>query len=139
MSKVDAERSSPQQLWRSIDVLMGRGHAPISSAVDADKIHRFFDEKVAGVRAATADAPAPSFSTAPPGCSMSDFGLLTVVDIITAVRALPDKQCSSDPLPTSLLKENIEVLAPFLVEFFNRSLAFGVFPAPFKAHTLRRC
>ena len=41
--KVDAERSSPQQLWRSIDVLMGHGHAPISSAVDADKIHRFFD------------------------------------------------------------------------------------------------
>jgi hypothetical protein len=48
---------------------------------------------------------------------MSDFGLLTVVDVITAVRALPDKQCLSDPLPTSLLKENIEVLAPFLVDF----------------------
>ena len=91
-SKVDAERSSPQPLWCSIDVLMGRGNAPTSSAVDADKIHRFFDEKVAGVRAATADTPAPSFSIAPSGCSMSDFGLLTVVDVFTAVRALPDKQ-----------------------------------------------
>ena len=88
-----------------IDVLMGRGHTPTSSAVDADKIHRFFDEEVAGVRAATADAPAPSFSTAPPDCSMSDFGLLTVVDVITAVRALPDKQFLSDPQPTSLLKD----------------------------------
>ena len=68
---MDAERSSPQQLLRSIDVLMGREHALTSSAVDADKIHRFFDEKMAGVRMATADAPAPSFSTAPPGCSMS--------------------------------------------------------------------
>ena len=72
---MDAERSSPQQLWRSIEVLMGRRHAPTSSAVDSDKIHRFFDENVAGVRAATADAPAPSFLTALPGCSMPDFGL----------------------------------------------------------------
>ena len=47
-SKVYDEHSSPQQLWHSIDVLMGRGHAPTSFAVDADKIHRFFDKKVAG-------------------------------------------------------------------------------------------
>jgi hypothetical protein len=132
-SKVDAERSTPRQLWRSIDVLMGRGHAPTPPAVDADDIHRFFDEKVAGVRASTADAPTPSFSTVPPGCSLTDFKLLAVDDVIAAVRALPDKQCSSDPLPTSLLKENIEVLAPFLVVLFNRSLALGVFPTPFKA------
>jgi len=70
---VDAEGSSPQQLWRLIDILMGRGHAPTSSIVDANKIHRFFDEKMAGFRVVTADAPSPSFSSAPPGCSISDF------------------------------------------------------------------
>jgi len=48
------------------------------------------------------------------------------------VRALPDKQCSLDPMPTSLLKEHIDLLAPFLVELFNRSLSLGVFPASFK-------
>ena len=49
-SKVEAERSSPRQLWRSIDALMGRGRAPMSAAVGAVDIHRFFDDKVAGVR-----------------------------------------------------------------------------------------
>jgi len=48
---------------------------------------------------------------------------------------LPDKQCLSDLLPTSLLKKNIEV--PFVADFFNSSLAFGAFPAPFKASYIR--
>ena len=28
MQKVDAQKSSPRQLWRSIDILLGRGSAP---------------------------------------------------------------------------------------------------------------
>lgn len=67
-SKVEAERSSPRQLWRSIDALMGRGRAPMSAAVGAVDIHRFFDDKVAGVRTATNGAPPPTFTTVPPGC-----------------------------------------------------------------------
>jgi len=102
-AKVDAERSSPQQLWQSIDALMGRGHRP-----------------------------APSFSSAPPGCSFPGCITLDVNDVIAAVRALPDKQCSLDTMPTSLLEEHINLLAPFLVELFNHSLALGVFPASFK-------
>jgi len=101
------------------------------SACSADELHRFFDEKVAGARRATADAPAttPSFSSAPPGCSFPGFITLDVNDVITAV---PDKQCLLDPMPTSLLKEYIDLLAPFLVELFNRSLSLSVFPASFK-------
>jgi len=56
-STVEADRSSTLQLCRSIDQLMGRGHAPVSAAVGALELHQFFDEKVAGVRASTADAP----------------------------------------------------------------------------------
>jgi hypothetical protein len=48
-SKVAAEHSTPRQLWRSIDALMGHGRAPTPSAVDADGLHRFFDEKVAAI------------------------------------------------------------------------------------------
>jgi len=131
-AKVDAERLSPQQIWQSIDALMGRGHSPASSACRGDELRRFFDEKVAGVRRATADAPAPSFSSALPGCSFPGFITLDVNDVIAAVRALPDKQFSLDPMPTSLLKEHIDLLTPFLVELFNRLLSLGVFPASFK-------
>ena len=49
------------------------------------------------------------------------------------VRTLPDKQCASDPLLTSLLKENVDILAPFLVELFNRCLSSGSVPSLFKS------
>jgi hypothetical protein len=39
----------------------------------------------------------------------------------------------SDPLPTRLLKDNVDVLAPFLVELMNRSLVLGVVPSVFKS------
>jgi len=106
---------------------MGRGHPRASSACSADELHRFFDEKVAGVRRAPADALAPSFSSAPPGCSFSGFITLDVNDVIAAERALPDKQCSLYPTPNSRLKEHIDLLAPFSVELFNRSLSLASF------------
>ena len=58
--------------------------------------------KPAGVRATTANAPPPSYSTVPPGCSLHAFLPLAVDDVVAAVRALPDKQSADDPLPTYL-------------------------------------
>ena len=133
-TNIDAERSTPRRLWQSIDTLVGRGHVPLSSSVDARDLHKFFDAKVAGVRASTADAPLPSFTAAQPGCTMSVFQTLRVDDIVTAVRWLPDKQYDSDPIPiTRLMKDNIELLAPFIIELCNRSLSSGVVPTPFKS------
>ena len=67
-TKINAERSVPRRLWQSIDELMGRGHVPQSTSVDAHQLHRFFDDKVAGVRNSTTGAPPPSLTSAPPGC-----------------------------------------------------------------------
>ena len=67
------------------------------------------------------------------GCVLRVFRPLSVIDVVAAVRVLPDKQCLSDPLPTKLLKDNVDVLATFLVELFNRSLALGVVPSIYKS------
>ena len=64
---------------------------------------------------------------------LQEFTRVTADDIIAAVRALPCKQCASDPLPTSLLTGNVVTLAPFLVELFNRCLTDGVVPMNFKS------
>ena len=48
------------------------------------------------------------------------------------LRDLPGKFSAADPLPTSTLKQAVDLLAPFIVEVFNRSLARGHFPAGFK-------
>jgi len=54
-------------------------------------------------------------------------------EVTAAVRALPDKSCALDPLPTAQLKAVVDIIAPFLAELFNRSLASGFVPEVFKA------
>jgi len=81
-------------------------------------MHRFFYVEVAGVRAPTSDAPPPSFTAVPLGCVLRVLRPLSVIDVMAAVHALPDKQCLSDPLPTKLIKDNIDVRMPFL-KLFN--------------------
>ena len=54
-------------------------------------------------------------------------------DVVTLIKALPDKQSASDPLPTWLLKRSADLLAPFLCQLFNRSLQRGSVPSSFKA------
>jgi len=100
--RVDVENTQPQphRLWRSFDQLLGRGRTP-PAEIDASALHQFFDDKVAGVRAATAGAAAPQFTAAPVGCELR---LFTPAEVIQMVRALPDKQCSTDPMPTRLLR-----------------------------------
>jgi len=68
-ARVAADQSQPRRLWRSFDQLLGKGRAPPTS-IDASVLHQFFDDKVAGVRAATADAAAPQYTAAPVGCEL---------------------------------------------------------------------
>ena len=72
-------------------------------------------------------------SSAPSGCMFVNFRSLTVDDVTAAIRLLPDKQYTSDSIPTRLLKDCADVIAPFLVELYNKSLQSGSVPALFKA------
>ena len=64
---IEDNRSNPRRLWQTFDNLLGR-HPTQTSNVDADVLHTYFDEKVAGVRAATDGADSPSFLSAPATC-----------------------------------------------------------------------
>jgi hypothetical protein len=39
---------------------------------------------------------------------------------------------TADPMPTSVVKQLVDLVASFIVELFTRSLAAGHFPAGFK-------
>jgi len=61
-----------------------------------------------------------------------EFCTLSVDDVISSVRRLPDKSSAADPIATFVLKEIIDLIAPFITELFNRSLATGHFLGRFK-------
>ena len=91
----------------------------------------FFIDKVAAIRAGTADAPDPSFTAVRSGVSLSSFSVILVSDV-TGIVNLPDKSSAADRLPVPVLKQVATDIAPFLTELFNRSLAVGHFPLVFK-------
>ena len=41
-SKLEADQSDPGKLWRSVDVLLGRGRIPASSHIEVETFNRFF-------------------------------------------------------------------------------------------------
>ena len=65
------------------------------TTVDANDLHRCFDDKIAGVRASTANAPPPYFVPAPSNCDLSAFRVLKTDDIVVIIRKLPNKQCAT--------------------------------------------
>jgi hypothetical protein len=99
---VSSQQKSPHTLWNTINNLLGRGRVPPHGAIGADVFHRFLDEKAEAVRASTAGAPAPTFSMT--AASLPVFQPVSFIDVIDAIRRLPDKCCASDPVPTYPLK-----------------------------------
>ena len=130
-AKIDTEKSSLRQLWRSVDALLGRGRVPPVDAISAEQFHRFFDDKVASVRSSTAGAPPPLFQSTSVVASFQYFKPVIMVmitgyhgyvimvhasyNMVAVVRVLPDKRCNaSDPLLTNPLKAVVDIIAPFL-------------------------
>jgi len=91
MAKIDPERSTPRQLWYSIDTLMGRQHVRCTLPSPPTIFYWLFDSKVAALRTSTSDDPPSSFSAAPLDCVLRAFRPLTVADVVAAVRLLHDK------------------------------------------------
>jgi len=130
---IAANQSSPRQLWRSVDLLLGRGRPPASNDISVDQFHKFFVEKVEGVRAATSSGQPPTFAAARGSSSLTDFTRVTVDDVTSAIHRLPDKSCAADALPTPQLKLVADLIAPYLTELFNRSMSSATVPDVFKS------
>ena len=60
------------------------------------------------------------------------FQPLSEDDVRKLIKKSPNKQCSSDPIPTWLLKECLDSLLPISTLFVNESLQIGYFPEEWK-------
>ena len=56
--------------------------------------------------------------------------------VIASIKHLPDKSSTRDPIPISLLKRCVYILAPFITHIFNTSLTSGVFPTSWKCASI---
>ena len=63
-----------------------------------------------------------------PHCRLSVFEPTCVTEIKELIMESPSKSCELDPIPTSLMKQNIDVFAKYITIIVNRSLSSGCFP-----------
>jgi len=91
MRKMDAKKSSPRQLWRSIDVVLGHGGVPSSNNIDAQQFHDYFNTKVTDFQSLTDGASPPSFTTSSSDVHFTCFEPVTIGEVVAAVWVLPDK------------------------------------------------
>ena len=101
----------------------------IPDGLTAEAFSRFFAQKVEAVRAATAAADPPVFTSCPKPCIFESFKPLSQDQILFLIRRAPDKTSELDPIPTWLVRECAEILAPFFAHVFNASLLEGYLPA----------
>ena len=71
----------------------------------------------------------PAFSGEP----LATFSSIGVDELSLIISKTPTKSCSLDPIPTWLLKENIDVFLPSITHLINCSLSTGVMPTQYKS------
>ena len=63
---------------------------------------------------------------------LPEFRRVFEKDIINNVIKSPTTHCDLDPIPTSLLKDILKLIAPLLQEITKKSITSGVFPQDYK-------
>ncbi len=74
----------------------------------------------------------------PPVCKvLEEFVPLTEEEVSILIAKSPSKSCELDPLPTSILKEHLDLLLPTITSIVNMSLTSSIFPQSMKTALVR--
>ena len=130
--RVTSERTAPAKLWRTLSRVLQRDARLAEKIAEthntADDFSRFFNRKVADVRADTEGRTCPQ-SALTATTELSTLRPLTMNEVRRLITQSPTKSCNIDPIPTWLLKDLIDALLPFITAMVNSSLIQGRFPS----------
>ena len=123
-----------RKMWKSVSSVLKRDKyaSAASSSLTADRLSLFFKNKIDGVRAATANADPPTYSSSS-GKRFTGFREYSMEEIWRVLIQSPMKTSMLDPLPTDVLLESIDIILPFISTMCNASLREGILPTSQKA------
>ena len=128
-----------KNLWKTVNGLLHRVPTPSLPSQPAESLPKqfacHFSDKINNLRSSIANDPNSTPHFPQPLHSSDEFStftLATTEEITKVVLESPDKQCDLDPIPTSLLKKCIHLLAPIITLIVNLSLSTAMFPQAFK-------
>jgi hypothetical protein len=108
----------------------------LSCDLKPDQFLDYFVNKINQIHTNTYNAGEVVYSSYN-GPSFSQFATTSEQDIICLIKSASSKQCSLDPVPTWLIKECADLLAPFASLLVNRSLSEGYVPTSQKYAVIR--
>ena len=127
-----------KQLFQNFNTILGKSRSsPLPSTFYSDKFPNvfsdYFTEKICTIRIVF---PPPN-PTACPDTSFTGNPLLTfesVTDefVLKIINSASAKSCELDPIPTTLLYENLDILLPTITNIINTSLTTGIVPPDLK-------
>ena len=114
-----------------------------SSQILADKFVKFFKHKITTIREELSirhnsgqsdfnDLDVPSLD-----CSFDSFVPVSDEELFKLCKKLLFKSCDLDPIPSSLLRQNLRLLLPIICKIVNLSLTSGSVPSTLKTAVLR--
>ena len=122
--------------------LLGRSASPRlpdcrDDATLAEEFHQYFTQKIDNIRSTThsrliTNTLDPLPPTAYQSAELCEFQPASADDIRRIIVQSSSKSCELDPMPTNLLNDNIDTLAPIITDIINTSLQSGVVLAAMK-------
>ena len=143
-TKVIECKKDHKALFRVLNELMHRNNNDgneIANGIPSDdlakRLNHYFIEKIDHIRDHLVNNPDLTNKDYPmvpssPLFPLSAFKHVTEKAVERAVQSRPSKHCPLDPIPTWLLKNSIDIIAPCLTELVNQSFSSGVFPFDLK-------
>jgi hypothetical protein len=139
--KINETKGDQKALFKCVNSLLYRSRSsslPIHDSKQelCDTMSDFFTNKVKTIRSQLEKVKSSSTSVLPDEPKSSThlkvFEQYTEEDIKNIISKTPTKSCCLDPIPTSLLKDCLDILLPSITEIINRSLEDSEVPSSFK-------
>ena len=125
----------PKKLWHKLHHVLDKGQEmtlPPHQSEKSNKFASFFHQKIKRI----CDMFTASLTVViPPMCTppnLPRFNEVSENEVLKIIKNSPTKSCLLDPVPTSLLKDCVEILLLSNTKLVNLALAEGVFPQKFK-------
>ena len=137
---VQSVSDQPRELWHTVNTILHRKQPPSApSGIPPQSIAQmfgsYFSDKIIKLQSTfstkTHISPHQLVPQVPPP-ALKSLIPANIGEICHLINRLPNKQCELDPIPTSVLKKCLPVLAQTITNIVNLSLSTGCFPSNFK-------
>jgi exonuclease III len=106
----------------------------VSSEELANRFVTFFSDKITAIRESlpTSICTNASWNLPTAACSLNNFEPVTEEEVLKLITAAAPKSCSSDPIPSWIVKDAKTELVPLITKIVNASLSSGKVPDSMK-------